>query len=391
MRTSDQEFNRLTALKKLRATEPVSRTDLANLSGLTGGTITAIVSDLVERGLVIEEKVASATRGRPKVNLRINPDGAFVVGTTLTTDGQLLAEISNLRGDSIFAYSEPLSQETRLDALARQFADVTASAIAASPVATSDISLVGLGLPAILDNRTGVVQFIEVFQGAPFPFAEAVEGQLGIPVRADNNINLLARAEHWFGVAAGVDDFTLIVLDLGMGGSWYRQGQLIVGSHGIGAELGHIKIVPENGRPCHCGGHGCLQAYSSISGIVQQACELAGEPGPPHYRMRKIFRELASRAKAGDTAIVQLFQRAGSYLGTGVANHINMQDPDRIIVLAREPELIELISDPFFGALHRDTLPALRDLAKVTFKQLDEQSYSHGAVAMVLEQLYQSR
>lgn len=391
MRIPDQDYNRLRVLKELRAAEPVSRTDLARLSGLTGGTITAIVADLAERGLVVEERVPSAGRGRPRVNLRMNPDGAFVVGATLNTEGQLLAEIANLRGESVFAYSEALSQTASLEGLARQFSDVTTRAIADSPVGRESIAQVGIGLPAIVDSREGIVRFIEVFEGAPYLFADAVKLELGLPVRIDNNINLLTRAEHWFGDGANTDDFTLIVLDLGMGGASYRQGQLVTGSHGVAAELGHTKIVPENGRLCHCGAHGCLQAYSSVSGIVQQACELAGDPQPAFWQMRKILQKVAARAKAGDAGIARLFQRAGSYLGTGLANHINMQDPNRIIVLAREPALIELISDSLFAALHRDTLPALRDLAKVTFKRLDEQGYARGAVAMVLEQLYRSR
>lgn len=391
MRISDQDYNRLRVLKELRAAEPVSRTELARLTGLTGGTITAIVGDLVQRHLVLEERAPSQTRGRPRVNLRINPDGAFVVGTTLTTDGDLLAEIANLRGESIFAYSEPVLPAAHLDGLARQFADVAARTIANSPINHEDIAQAGIGLPAIVDSRTGVVRFMEVFEGAPYPFAEAVESQLGLPVRVDNNINMLARAEHWFDNGAGADEFTLVILDLGMGAASYRQGQLVIGSHGMEAELGHIKIVPENGRPCHCGGNGCLQSYSSISGIVQQACMLRGEPEPPFWELRSKFRPLASRAKAGDEEILKLFQKAGSYLGTGLANHINMQDPDRIIVLARDPALVELISESLFAALHRDTLPALRDLAKFTFKRLDEQGFARGAVAMVLEQLYQAR
>ena len=101
--------------------------------------------------------------------------------------------------------------------------------------------------------------------------------------------------------------------------------------------------------------------------------------------------ELAERARGGDAAVAGFIDQAGRYFGRGLANHINMQDPDRIVVLTRSPEVVDLISGPFFEALHRDTLPVFRNPSRVTFKEMDEASYARGAAAMVLEQLYLSR
>lgn len=391
MRMTDQAFNRLSVLKQLRAAEPVSRTDLAGLSGLNGGTITAIIRDLVERGLIVEERVASPGRGRPRINLRINPEGAFVVGATMTDDSRLLAEVADLRGRIVASHAAAFVPTARLDELAAQFSALIDQTIAASPIARKNIAQIGIGLPAIIDSRAGIVSFFETFAGMPFAFAEAVERVLRIPTRIDNNFNMLALSEHWFGDGTGVDDFTLVVLDIALGAAHYQGGQLLIGSHGIEAELGHTKIVPEGGRPCHCGGSGCLQTYSSISGLVHQACELRGEDAPPYNQLRARFTKLAQQARSGDAAIAELIDRGARYLGRGLANHINMQDPDRIVVLTQSRELVDLVSVPFFEALHRDTLPVLRDPSRVTFKQMDETTYARGAAAMVLEQLYLSR
>lgn len=389
MRMSDQAYNRLSVLKALRMAEPVSRTDLAQLSGLNGGTITAIIRDLVARGLVVEERVPSSNRGRPRVNLRINPEGAFVAGATMNDDARLMAEIVDLRGQPVGAtHVAPFAPTPDLEKLAEQFAQLIAQAIAASPVPRERIAQIGIGVPAIVESQTGVIRFFETFEGLPFPFATSIERKLGIPTRVDNNGNLLARAEHWFGDGTGVDDFTLLLVDLGLGGASYQQGQLHMGNHGLEAEMGHTKVVPERGRRCHCGAEGCLQAYSSMSAIVFQAAELAGEKAPSLPRLRGKFAELAARAMAGDAAVRTLFERAARYLGRAVANHINMQDPARIVVLTKSPDLIALFSGPFFEALHRDTLPVLRDPDRVTFKLMADASYARGAAAMVLEQIY---
>ena len=388
MRMTDQAYNRLSVLKKLRAAEPVSRTELAQLTGLNGGTITGIVRDLVERGLVVEQRVSSAQRGRPRVNLRIAADGAFVVGATMTESGKLVADVVDLRGRRIWSHSRARLATSSPAELARHFAGTITEAILASPVPRERITQIGIGLPAIVDSRAGIVAFLETFEGLPFAFAEAVEQELHIPTRIDNNFNLVARSEHWFGAGSGIDDFTLVILDLGLGAARYQGGQLLMGSHGIEAEFGHTKIVPEGGRPCHCGAQGCLQTYSSLSAVVYQACELAGERPPGHLDLRARFVELAERAKSGDPALREILDRAGRYLGRGIANHINMQDPDRIVVLTKNPELIDLIAPSMFEALHRDTLPVFRNLERVTFRKIEEASFARGAAAMVLEQIY---
>jgi predicted NBD/HSP70 family sugar kinase len=127
-----------------------------------------------------------------------------------------------------------------------------------------------------------------------------------------------------------------------------------------------------------------------MSAIVYQAAELAGEQAPSLPRLRGRCVELAKRAMAGDAAVLALFDRAARYLGRAVANHVNMQDPARIVVLTRSPDLIALFSDPFFEALHRDTLSVLREPDRVAFKLMDDTNYARGAAAMVLEQIYLS-
>jgi predicted NBD/HSP70 family sugar kinase len=392
MRLSDQQYNRLSVLKMLREAQPISRTELAKISDLTGGTITAIVADLVGRGLIIEEKMKTRSRGRPRVLMSIKPSGAFVVGATLRFDleGTLVIEISDLAGNSIYSQTASLSGTSQWDNLAHQYAEAVKKCIAASGVDPASIALVGIGLAAIVDNRSGVAIKMETFEPGPFPFADAVAKHLGLPVRLDNIMNLLARAEHWFGAAIGIDDFTMIYIDLGLGAGCYRSGQLVIGSHGIGSEFGHTKIVTDNGRPCHCGANGCLQAYCSVSGIVGQYRDVQELPDLPYFQLNSILTDMVRKAQSGDTVALDILRSAGRYLGIAVANHINMQDPKRIVILCRDSALVELIADSFFDTLKQNTLPALFDLTTVTFDDLTPQHFTKGAVAMVLEQMYQA-
>ena len=389
MRLQDHEYNRLTVLKKLRAAEPVARTELARLSGLKGSTITAIVGDLVARDMVREEKVASGSPGRPRINLSLNPAGAFVAAATLSLDGRLIGEIVDMRGTCVHSFARATRFTPKLDELAQQFAETLAEAIAASAAKGAPVTSVGIGLPAILDTRSGVVEYLATYEAGPFPFARFVEDRLGVSVWVDNTNNLLARAEHWFGDGTGIDDFTLVLLDLGLGAARYRHGQLLIGSHGLEAELGHTKIVPLTGRRCHCGARGCLQVYSSLSGILAQCHEILDRPLPDYLEMRPAVAELLSGPAAQEPAIAAIIAQAAHYLGVGLANHVNMDDPERIIILSSVPALLPLIEARTLAALWENTLPVLRDRTRVTFKTTDGHAFSRGAAAMVLEQLYQ--
>lgn len=390
MRISDQEYNRLKVLKVLRTVEPVARTDLALQSGLTGGTITAIVGDLVRRGLVIEEKVNDGGLGRPRVNLRLNPDAAYVAGVIFNEHG-LVVEIVNMKGESLFSAIRPWVPDPRFSRLADQIVEALTFAIENAPVPRAKIARVGIGLAAITDAIHGVIEYFESFEPGPFPMAATVEQRIGIPVTVDNDLNALARAEHWFGSGAGLDDFTLIHLDLAVGSARYADGQLHAGTHGIRPELGHIKIIPQGGRPCHCGANGCLVAYSSISGIVGQAADLRGSE-PSHWSMmHRDFAALVGEARRGDPEIIAIFERAGWYLGVGLANHINVQDPDKILILCSAEGFVELISPSLFESLRVNTLPALRGRAIIEFKAMNESFYQKGCAAMVADQLYLGR
>jgi predicted NBD/HSP70 family sugar kinase/translation initiation factor IF-1 len=388
MRLSDQEHHRLLLLKHLRANEPIARTDLVALTGLTGGTITAITADLLRRGLVIEEKVTAKVPGRPRVNLRINPADKFVVGSTLTADSGFVVEIVNLRGESLSQTTSPLSATTNLEDLARQCAQAVARAIDSSDFERGAIYRIGIGLPAVVDNLRGVVEHMVTFDPGPSNFADIVQSEIGIPTLIDNNTNLLARAEHWFGDGACADDFTLITIDLGVGAALYRGGQLTTGANGIESEFGHVKVVPDTGRSCVCGGRGCLQTYCSISGIVEQYCQARGEPVPGYLDLRVKFEELVARLASGNAMTERIFERAGHYLGIGVANHITMQDPQTIVILTPHVEQLEIMRDSFSKSLERNVFPSLQRRTQIHFKDHDQSIFARGAAAMVLEKIY---
>ena len=389
MRINDQEFNRLTVLKAIRRAEPIARTELAGLTGLSGGTITELTGDLVRRQVIIEEKVAAQGRGRPRVQLRMNPQGAHMVGAFLSNHGGLTVEIINLRGDSVFAKTSKMPPTTTIAALAEAVATIIDATIAASPFRKSDLHRVGVTLPAILDNIRGVVYFFVTYPAQPTPVADIIEKRLQLPVVIDNSVNVMARAEHWFSKETHVDDFSLISLDLGIGSARYVAGMLSAGAHGINPELGHMKVAFEHERRCYCGGSGCVASYCTIWGIANQICELRGREPPTLAALMDAYREFVSDARNGDAGARAIFDQAGRLLGTAMASHINASDPGKLIILIFDPFLSDMISVAFHAALKHHTLPALYERTAIELRTIEGDDLMwKGSAALVLEQIY---
>lgn len=390
MRLSDQEANRLQVLEAIRRAEPVARSELAKLTGLSGATITEIIGDLIGRDFLLEEKAPPGGLGRRRVQLRLNPDAARVVGAFLHADGSLKVEIANLRGETLFSEATPLTDAADATSFVEQIAEAILKTIMGSPFDRSVIDSVGVGLPALIDSDGGIMHWLQSFTPQPIPVAAVIAQRLELPVVVDNDFNVIARAEHWFGEGRQVDDFTMFGVGLGLGFGRYVEGRLWNGAHGMNPEMSHVKVSIGGGPLCSCGARGCLQAYATISGIVQHICEQRGEPLPPHQDMTARFHDLVAEARTGDRAIWEAFNLAGRALGTAVANYINAWDPARVVVLAADAALAEVITPAFYAAVHENVLPGLRGLAPLQFRVADEAHYAQGAAALVLERLYRS-
>ena len=256
-------------------------------------------------------------------------------------------------------------------------------------MARADIARIGILIHGVVDNLRGVVHWLVTYPDREVPVAALIEERLKIPVVIDNNTNLIARAEHWFGdESAQLDDFSVMVIDRGLGSAHYVDGMLWRGAQGINSELGHVKIMSGEDRPCYCGAQGCLAAHCSMFGIVSQMSKLRGQSAPRETLVES-FKEFAAQARRGDRLARKVFHRAGTLLGTAAANILHERNPRRLIVMAIDADFIPLISDGFSAALKSQTLPAFAAKTEVQFKLIDDAAYYRkGCAVLALEQIY---
>lgn len=217
------------------------------------------------------------------------------------------------------------------------------------------VAAIGLGSPGPLDPHTG---YLLAPPNNPewhnFPLAPSVEKHFGVPAFLDNDANLAALAEYRFGAGKGHHDVLFFTVSTGIGGGVIIADRLLQGYHGLAAELGHM-IVDPNGPPCSCGFNGHLEAFSSGPAIVKYVLgELdAGAKSVLKRDAGMTAREVSEAAQQGDELAIKAYQRAGEYLGIGVASCLHAFDPSIVIFGGGVSQVGSLLFDPFKASLNQ--------------------------------------
>lgn len=379
----EHDASQVRLLKHVRRAGAISRVELVEASGLSKGTVTELTADLVRRGVLAETPGVAPARGRPRIDLRIVADAAYAAALIPLGDGVVSLDVIDLNGDRVYSERGDLG-DPGIDSLADRAATVIEDAIGRSGVPRHLLRHAAVVLPAQVDRHRGVVHWMPQHGWhEPQAIGPRVAERLGLPVTVDNRASVVARAEHWFGKGDIADDFSCIaLLERGMGAARYRGGLLQTGAHGMNSEFAHVKVAFEGGRPCFCGGSGCLAAYASVMGILRHA------RGADASLPAASFDDLVSLARAGEAGAAVLFETAGRALGTAVAGHINENDPGRVLIVVAAAALPELIGPAFHSALAGQTLPTLLPRTGVEFRSIAEEDYWKGAASLALEELY---
>ena len=202
----------------------------------------------------------------------------------------------------------------------------------------NDVKSVGLGVPGIVDPRTGRVPFCTNLGWHDVPLNEEFRKHIDKPVFIGNDATVAGLAESVAGVSAGTSSSVFLTLGTGVGGGIIIDGKVWNGFHGVGSEIGHM-ILEADGVPCTCGNRGCLERYCSATAIIRMAREeMDNSPDSMIMEMAKGDKAninakiVFDAAKAGDPAGVKLFSRYVKYLGQAIANVINFLDPEVIVL-----------------------------------------------------------
>lgn len=213
----------------------------------------------------------------------------------------------------------------------------------------------GIGSPGPLNTTTGVVILTPNLGWVDMPVRDRIAAALGLPATLDNDANCALVGEAWVGAARGARHAVALTLGTGIGGGIIVDGRLVHGASDVAGEIGHMTIET-NGRRCGCGNDGCLEAYASGPAIARRAVEAIaagaesalGTPGGPTAAITA--QTVYEAAAAGDQLALEVVKDTARYLGVGVANLINILNPDVVVICGG----VTRAGDPLFAPLRRE-------------------------------------
>jgi glucokinase len=262
----------------------------------------------------------------------------------------------------------------------------------ASEAAPSEIAGVGFGIPCLIDRRTGLAVMAVNLALNDIPFGDVMAERLGVPVWIDNDANCAVRAEHRHGAARGASEVVLLTIGTGIGGGLVLGGEVYRGSVGAGAELGHC-VVELDGPRCQgqCPNRGCLEAVASGTALAREARALARErPESGLGRALAAGKELTGMlttelAHDGDAAAREAVERIGRRLGVGIANYVNVFNPEVVVVGGGVMGAGEMLLAPARAEVAERALQPSRDLVSIVPAGFGAEAGMIGAAVMALE------
>ncbi len=301
--------NLAVVLATIHRSGPHTRAELAERTGLTKTTVSSLVADLIEAGAVSESgAVQKGERGRPGMAVSLSGHRVAALGLEINID-YLAACVVDLTRTVRLRRTRPADNRNSDPAAILEGLRVLAKEITAEAEAAG-LRVIGaaLAVPGTVEGG--------VLRSAPhLGWRDVrVDGLVELPVTIDNEANLAALGELWFG--SRESDFLYVSGEIGIGAGLVVDGAVFRGTFGLAGELGHVVVVPD-GPACRCGGRGCLEVYAGQDTLL-------GELGS--------VGELVARLESGDSGAVRTCERAGHALGVALTSAVHLLDPGRIVL-----------------------------------------------------------
>ncbi|SFA80549.1 Sugar kinase of the NBD/HSP70 family, may contain an N-terminal HTH domain [Cohnella sp. OV330] len=322
--TGDQalikRMNTAIVLESVLQGAPLSRADISALTGLNKATVSSLVQDLIDSGLVREIGTGQSSGGRKPVLLEFVAESGYAVGVDLGVN-YVRGVLTDLRGGVAVERTARLAK-TSPDEVFGILRPFIQSLVDEAPESAFGVVGIGVGVPGLVD-RGGAVLYAPNLGWRDVPLQDALNRAFGIPVLIDNEANVGAIGERKFGSGRGIGSMIYVSVGMGIGTGLILQKELYKGAAGFSGELGHLSIEA-SGPPCRCGNRGCWELYASEQALLARAAEAGIGEGT--------LDSLLALAEGGDEQARALFAGIGESLGVGVANIVNVFNPEAVVI-----------------------------------------------------------
>ncbi len=361
----------------------ISRAELARRTSLSRSTVSAIVSDLLGTGLVGEARTGVSSGGRRPIILEFRDQSSFIVGIELGAT-HVSCVLTDLRCNVRASWSAPAPVRNDPKAALTKMSLGVRSVLEADNVQPSQVLAIGVAVPSPVNpERPGEMLPLVVPKWEGYNIATHLEASFKRPVFVDNDANLGALAELWWGAGSSGKDLAYIKVATGIGAGLIIDGRIFRGSGGIAGEIGHTSIDP-NGPQCVCGLKGCLATFIGTPALLEHAKHELVARGSDRRPPGKI-EDLVSAALDGDPMSVESIQYAGEKLGVGIANMLNLLNPSTVVLGGGITGASDILLDAVHQTIHGLSLPASISNAEIRTTGLNEWGIALGAATLVLQ------
>lgn len=384
-----RRYNLTTVLRSLREAGPRSRSRIAADTGLNKATVSSLVAELAERGLVRDGEVERAGAiGRPGqvvelddrpcgLGVEVHVDGFTLVALDLYNEVRLNRRVGlDVAG---------LDVGTALDELAAAID----SAVASLRGAGHDVVGVTVALPGLVETTTGVLRHGFILNWREVAVVDELALRLGASdatIRIDNDANLCALAEHAMGAAAGTSDLVYVAGHAGVGAGVMIDGELLRGAAGYSGEVGHLPL----GDPvltCACGRPGCWETAVSLAALFREVSDHTDPVMDPSVDLATRLAEIRRRAELGDGRTLRGLEAIGTSLGLGSAVLVDLFNPRVVVLGGYFAELQEFLVEAMEAELDRRAVAPDRGGCRIEPSALGLTAACRGGAHVVLEAL----
>jgi predicted NBD/HSP70 family sugar kinase len=346
MLTGDQEkirkINKSIVLNMLRLHAPISRARVANITGLNRATVSNIVNVLIEEGLVLEGEQTDPRIGRPAVSLSLRPDGGAVIGVEIGVDFIAIL-LTNFIAETIWETRVQIDSSQSQTTILTQAEQLIDRALLLARERHLRPLGIGVGVPGLVHVQQGNLIIAPNLHWTNVPLRLMWNQRFHLPIYLENEANLAALGEYYFGIARNIDNFIYLSAGIGLGGGIMMGGKLFHGGHGYAGEIGHIQRDPA-GELCACGRVGCWETQVGPRAVLHRVKkDLEGHSDQALLDAcsgdldNLTFEMVVKFALEGNVLCREAIEEVAVHLGTGIADMVHVFDPELVLVGKRYP------------------------------------------------------
>src|SRR6516164_3654136 len=317
--------NRAAVLWSLYFSQPGTRQDLSAATGLSAASVTNVIRELLNEGIVVEAGSVDSDGGRPRVMLEVNPDHGYVIGADIG-ETRVRVELFDLAMRERAKADFPLNpREHDVDVVVASVLSGLDSVLTESGIEPAAVLAMGVGIPGIVEQRPEALVHGQTYGWEAVPLERLLRAGTDLPLHIENGAKTMGQAELWFGAGRGARNAVVALIGSGVGASLISGGTTYRGATSSAAEWGHTTVMV-GGRKCRCGSAGCLEAYVGAQAILERY----GRPTAGNDEESA----LAALVDAADTAplAAAILDETADHLGAGIASLINLFNPERVIL-----------------------------------------------------------